>query len=317
MPQKKTAPAKLDKCVNEVIFRQKNAENNFSRTKRLWPDPATILERSRGIFFAQWEELLRLRSTVLQTSDLDDIHDLRVASRRFRALLELFYPFAPKDSKTELRKKVRTLTRILGGLRNIDEALLFLRSRVKADESDEFTLFHTLSKLRVTELKRINKALIAFDHRNLDRIVRKIVARLNENGIADRSSISILAYLSDVSIRQYQPIHQLLAVSTNPEHGDQRHALRIAIKKWRYFFEIIAQILDRDYAPHLGLLREYQSVLGRMNDIAEFRLLLDNLDPPKNEHEFVEATLRAEEISLLESFTELTERKPLAYTFLI
>jgi len=287
------------------------------QTKRLWPDSATILERSRGVFFAQWEELLQLRRVVMKSFDLEDIHDLRVASRRFRAVLELFYPFAPKDSKAELRKSVRKLTRILGGLRNIDEALLFFRSRIQTDESSEFKLCHTLSNLRTAELKRIKKALAAFDHRKLDRMVREIVAALQEHSSADRNSISLLAYFSDVSIRQYMPIHQLLAVSTRPELAAHRHALRIAIKKWRYFFEIIGQILDRDYKSHLGLLREYQSILGQMNDIAEFRLLLGNLDLPKNEQEYAEATLLKEDTLLLENFTELVERKPLTYTFLI
>lgn len=287
------------------------------RTKRVWPDSAAILERSKGLFFAQWEELLQLRRVVMKTFDLDDIHDLRVASRRFRAVLELFYPYAPKDSKAELRKNVRKLTRILGGLRNIDEALLFFRSRIQTDESSEFTLFHALSNLRTAELKRIEKALAAFDHRTLDRMVREIVAALKEYSGADRNSISLPAYFSDVSIRQYVPIHQLFAVSTRPELAAHRHALRIAIKKWRYFFEIIGQILDRDYKSHLELLREYQSILGQMNDIAEFRLLLGNLDLPKNEQEYAEATLLKEDTLLLENFTGLTERKPLTYTFLI
>src|SRR5471030_2866655 len=96
---------------------------------QLPPDTATILERFTGVLFAQWEELLRLRRAVLKSSDLDDIHDLRVASRRLRAALELFYPFAQKGSKTELKKSVRKLTLILGGLRNIDEALIFFQSR--------------------------------------------------------------------------------------------------------------------------------------------------------------------------------------------
>jgi len=54
-----------------------------------------------------------------------------------------------------------------------------------------------------------------------------------------------------------------------------------------------------------------------MNDIAEFRLLLANLELPKNEQEYTEATLLKEDIFLLERFSELTERKPLTYTFLI
>jgi len=284
---------------------------------RLWPDSATILERSRGVFFAQWEELLRLRRAVMKTSDIDDIHDLRVASRRFRAVLELFYPFVPKGPKTELRKSIRTLTRILGGLRNIDEALIFFQARVQADVPADTALLRALSRLRPGELKRIGKALKAFDHRHLDRMVRKMVAGVNEASITERNSISLLAYFSDVSIRQYLPIHRLLAVSTVPEHHASRHALRIAIKKWRYFFETIALILDRDYTPLLELLKEYQSLLGRMNDMAEFELLLGAMKLPPDQLEHATAILKAEDALLLESFTELIERKPLVYTFLI
>jgi CHAD domain-containing protein len=286
-----------------------------SKPARLWPDSLTILERSRGLFFAQWEELLRLRRAVMKSSDIDDIHDLRVASRRFRAVLELFYPFAPEDSKGELRKSVRKLTQTLGTLRNIDEALLFFQSRT--DGSADFKLCNTVSKLRSPELKRIRKTLVAFDHRSLDRMVREIVAALKEDSSADSSSVSFLAYFSNASIRHFIPIHQLLAVSTRPESAAQRHALRIAIKKWRYFFEIIAQILDRNYTHHLGLLREYQSILGRMNDIAEFRCLVSNLELPKKEQEYAEATFLKEDARLLENFTRLVEQKPLVYTFLI
>ena len=47
------------------------------------------MERSREAMLAQWRELLRLRRNVLKTSDLEAIHDLRVASRRFRAAVRL------------------------------------------------------------------------------------------------------------------------------------------------------------------------------------------------------------------------------------
>jgi CHAD domain-containing protein len=287
------------------------------KTSRLWPDSATILERSRGVFFAQWEELLRLRRAVLKSAHLNDIHDLRVASRRFRAVLELFYPFLPKGPKTELRKSIRKLTRILGGLRNIDEAQLFFQSRIEADASDDNEFVRALAKLRPLEMKRIKRSLKSFDHRTLGQMVREMVAGVNEVSITERNSISLLAYFSDLSIRQYLPIHQLLAVSTVPEHHASRHALRIAIKKWRYFFELISVILDRDYTPLLELLKEYQSILGRMNDIAEFKILLKTVKRTHNERAFVKATLEAESTRLLDDFTALIERKPLTYTFLI
>jgi len=75
------------------------------KPERLPPDSATILERSRGVFFAQWEELLRLRRAVLKTSDLDDIHDLRVASRRFRAAVELIFSIFGKRFHNRIKEK--------------------------------------------------------------------------------------------------------------------------------------------------------------------------------------------------------------------
>ena len=65
------------------------------------------------------------------------------------------------------------------------------------------------------------------------------------------------------------------------------------------------------------MLREYQSILGRMNDIAEFRLLLSNLELPKDEQEYAEEIFLNEDTLLLENFTKLVERKQLTYTFLI
>jgi CHAD domain-containing protein len=275
------------------------------------------MERSRGVFFAQWDELLQLRRAVLKTSDPEDIHDLRVASRRFRAALELFGPVVPNAAQTELLKSIRSITRSLGGLRNIDEALLFFLPRARTDRSAATKLSGALSSLRPGELKRIKKGLIAFDQSTLDRMVRGIVAGMNENSIAAQSSISLLAYFSDASIRLFLPIHQLLAVSTAPERRTSRHALRIAIKKWRYFFEIVAPILERDYSRPLLLLKEYQSFLGKMNDVAEFEVLLSKLKLPPDERECAKATLLSEDTLLLEGFKKLIEQKPLTYTFLI
>lgn len=287
-----------------------------ARFERLPPNSATILERSRGVFFAQWEELLRLRRIVMKTSDPDDIHDLRVASRRFRAALELYYPFATKGTAAKLRKSVRNLTRILGGLRNIDEARLFFQARVSSETSDN-RICQILSDQRSRELSRIVKSIKAFDHRNLDQSVREMVAGLDDEHIESRNRFSLLAYFSEVSIKLFLPIHNSLALSTVPEHREPRHVLRIAIKKWRYFLEIMAQVFDRDYGRIADLLREYQSLLGRMNDLVVFEEMVMGFELHRSEQDHVKAILKEEEELLMESFEQLTEHKPLTYTFLI
>lgn len=276
--------------------------------EHMWPDPATIMTRSLKVFLAQWQELLRLRRLVIKTADHEDIHDLRVAARRFTAALKLFYPLLPNSAKAGLRNKVRELVRTLGELRNVDEALLFFQSQHNAGVSTNSKLRRALAKLRIRELKRVRKLLASFDQRQLNSEVHKIGAKLTADVIWSRSGGTAPAYFSGVCRTQYQPIPPLLEGAAAPEHRATRHALRIAIKKWRYLLEILALILERDYAPFVNKLKEYQSVLGSMNDIAEFERLLGRLKLPPAERKAAEATLKSEDARLLASFTAHLER---------
>lgn len=277
--------------------------------------PDEIMERSREALVAQWRELLCLRRDVLKTSDLEAIHDLRVASRRFRAALQLFEPWIPTKSAALLNKNIRKLTRALGSLRNIDEALLFFRLHTPAESAGGYQLCYLLTQMRGGEMARVKESLNAFDRHRLNRTVRKAAARLGEQQIP-AGKTHLLTYFSDTCSKLYQPIHDLLPLATSPEQRKSRHLLRIAIKKWRYFFEIVAPVLGSDAGPILGLLKEYQTLLGRMNDVAVFGALCSSLTLSRREQRFVEMTLRAEDELLLRKLAELIKQKPLVYTFL-
>jgi CHAD domain-containing protein len=65
-------------------------------------------------------ELFEHSEGVLDTSDIERVHDMRVASRRLRAVLEIFEPCFPKgDFKTVLRD-VKALADALGERRDPD-----------------------------------------------------------------------------------------------------------------------------------------------------------------------------------------------------
>lgn len=274
------------------------------------------MERSREIMLEQWRELLLLRRSVLKTSDLEAIHDLRVASRRFRAALRLFEPWLPQKNAALLLKNLRKLTRVLGGLRNIDEALLFFRLRTPAGSAREYQLCYLLTQMREGELALVKESLAAFDRHRLNRTVRKAAARLAANHISADKEGSLPGYFSDTCRRLSQPIQDLLPLATSPEQRGSRHQLRIAIKKWRYFFEIVTPVLGSDAAPILGLLKDYQTILGRMNDVAVFGALCDSLTLSRRERMFVKSTLQGEDELLLKQLIELIRQRPLAYTFL-
>lgn len=66
------------------------------------------------------QELFGHSEGVLDTSDIERVHDMRVATRRLRAVLEIFEPCFPKgDFKTALRD-VKALADALGERRDPD-----------------------------------------------------------------------------------------------------------------------------------------------------------------------------------------------------
>lgn len=291
----------------------------YQNTTSLPPTASTILERSREVFLNHWNTLLELRATALATHDPDDIHDLRVSSRRFRSALDLYFPFAQKTPHTILKKRVRALTQTLGGLRNIDETLLFLKSAGSANDIPIDKVYIRLARQRSRELKHINQALHLFSHQSqeLDNIVHKMVKRMSDEFITERNIFSILGYFSDFSIRCYLPIHELNNISVNPTRQEERHSLRIAIKKWRYFLEIVSSVLDCDQTQLVTQLKDYQSVLGKMNDIREFYPIFDSLALSEKKRLLLNEILKKEDAKLFKSYLELVSSRPLSYSFLI
>jgi CHAD domain-containing protein len=84
---------------------------------------------------ARADELFSHGDEVLDTADIERVHDMRVASRRLRAVLEIFEPVFPKgDFKTVLRD-VKALADALGERRDPDvhiEAMEELEAAVQA-----------------------------------------------------------------------------------------------------------------------------------------------------------------------------------------
>ncbi|RII29302.1 MAG: hypothetical protein CXR30_12410 [Geobacter sp.] len=275
-----------------------------------------ILERARNVFFSQWEEMLRLRLLVLKRCEQEDIHDLRVASRRFRATLKLLGPLCGNGSVPTLVKQIRSLTRTLGDLRNLDEALAFFGAHT--EQMDLLSgLMGRLADQRELEQHEIIKALEGFKAKKLDSLVRAVVAGLTMDCLRSLNMAPLPSYLSNTSISLFETIQALLPAALCFENSEERHALRIAIKKWRYFLETVSVILEQDYATPLEQLKKYQTLLGSMNDMTVFGLLCREQEEAGDEPGKVAQLLEDESKRHFEEFVVLAAAEPLRYSFLI
>lgn len=69
------------------------------------------------------DELLAHAEGVLDTSDIERVHDMRVATRRLRAVLEIFAPCFPPEEHRAVLHDVKALADALGERRDPDVQL--------------------------------------------------------------------------------------------------------------------------------------------------------------------------------------------------
>ena len=272
-----------------------------------------MLKRSRNALLSQWEELLRLRLVVLKNCEHEDIHDLRVASRRFRAALNLLGPLCAGNNVQKVTKIVRRLTRELGNLRNLDEALLFFGSC--AGQTSLTSLLNQLADMRESERRKVIKALKGFRPGKLAPLVSGLAAGLKTKNIQKLGIPSLPSYLSNTSDGLFGNIQTLLPSALRPENSEERHALRIAFKKLRYFLEIVSRIMERDCEAILEQLKKYQTLLGSMNDMQVFALLCSESGAPAEDLAAAEQIIILENARLFGEFVALVKAAPLDYTF--
>ncbi len=69
------------------------------------------------------EELWEHSVDVLDTTDIERVHDMRVATRRLRAVLEIYAPCFPRDEHRAVLRDVKALADALGARRDPDVQL--------------------------------------------------------------------------------------------------------------------------------------------------------------------------------------------------
>jgi CHAD domain-containing protein len=107
-------------------------------------------------------ELLDHAHGVLDTGDIEPLHDMRVASRRLRAALEIFGPcFPEKELKATLRD-VKALADALGERRDRDVTIAALEGVSVAMAAPDRPGIRTFSESLRLEQAQANKALARF-----------------------------------------------------------------------------------------------------------------------------------------------------------
>jgi CHAD domain-containing protein len=84
------------------------------------------------ILWTRFEEMMSFQADALKGRDPEGVHDMRVASRRLRAALEICQDVFSRDQYRELRGDVKRVADALGRVRDLD----VLEERLERDRRD-------------------------------------------------------------------------------------------------------------------------------------------------------------------------------------
>jgi CHAD domain-containing protein len=140
------------------------------------PD-ATFREAAASAVEVRAEEVFSFRDRALDTSDIEGVHDMRVATRRLRAVMEIFAVCFPKQQHRRALNEVKELADVLGERRDPDVMIDGLEGVAKKlAPGDRSGIRHLEEALR-REQAGANERLAAMLERiERDRLRERLVA---------------------------------------------------------------------------------------------------------------------------------------------
>jgi len=124
------------------------------------------------------KEVFAHSAAVLDLDDVEGVHDMRVATRRLRAALEVFEACFPRKRWRKALKRVKQLADALGERRDRDVEIELLEGiREEVAEEDQAALARMLQELRAAQ-RGANERLAPFVRKKRLKKLRKRLGRL-------------------------------------------------------------------------------------------------------------------------------------------
>jgi len=197
--------------------------------------------------------------------DLEELHEMRVATRRLRAALDLFVDVLPLRART-FRHELGWLAGVLGAVRDLDVQLEGQAAMVDPGQPD---VWADLTSLLVAERETARADMLAaLDSARWERLKNGMTAMVQQ-GPHRRSTatrVPALAAVPDlIGSRHVSAVKAARRAKRSGEAADF-HRLRIRCKRLRYSLEFSAELYSGQTKRYTRQLTKLQNQLGLLQD---------------------------------------------------
>ena len=231
----------------------------------------------------------------LDLGEIEGVHDIRVATRRLRAAMEMFRPCFPRKRFRRAKKRLKALADALGERRDRDVAVEFLGGFLEgAPAGDRDRLEIAIARLR-EEQRDANEALAPLLTEGSLGKLRESLTALAQGARGDEP---LQPGAARIVAARLEELRDLSDRALEPGAESAQHEMRIAAKRLRYVLEVVGDCFGPEGEAVRLLAKELQGVLGEIHDC-------DVMLPRVAGIESVEALLRTRRELLYRRFVEL------------
>jgi CHAD domain-containing protein len=232
----------------------------------LAPDNSAPLDPVHARIREQLVEILAYDPGTRLGEDPEDLHQMRVAIRRLRALLRTIRPLVGRETTEALRTELGWIGGLLGEVRDLDVMLERFEAEIaELDVADRRALKPLLRRLE-RERERHRKELLG----GLDSA--RYFGLLDELELAVRTlPVGDPKQLPDLAADDFRRLRRAVRKTGDAPADDELHKLRIRGKRARYAAELVN---GRRAGRFVTRAKQLQDVLGDHQDaiVAEERL---------------------------------------------
>ncbi len=233
------------------------------------PLPSSELEQLRPYLRHQYARMLAHDPGVRVGSDPEDLHQLRVASRRLRSVLKTAAPILDGAWVDEIRGELAWLGGELGPARDLDVLVPYLRQEAGAlDPADRKALAPLFKKLELQQSvarKAVLKALRSERYLALLASIEAAAAGPPPGGTGS---------LRTAVTHEFKKLRKAMRAVDEGPTDDAIHRARIKGKRARYATELLEDELGKPGAKLLAAAKDFQDAAGEHQDavVAEARI---------------------------------------------
>jgi CHAD domain-containing protein len=233
---------------------------------------AAILDFCAKSIHPNLESLTSCAQKIIKRKDIEDIHDLRVASRRIRTCLTVFFSYLPKKKVESWQREIRSITKLFGQVRDLDVQIDLLDQL--SEKIPDPSILPGLKRIRLRLNQKREKRQGGINDLCQSVLKSDILSEM-KTWVESVMSVSENTNIYSLDLFQlgYENIQSRLdnflfyeVFLFDPSRIEELHQMRIAAKRLRYTLEVFSNIYDSKVDDALEITRKSQQYLGNIHD---------------------------------------------------